>query len=217
MRIRMDRGLRTFLPGMAVMGMVALMRLGAEGELLWQAVRPRLAAGLTVMGAILLHECGHLAAAWGIGAEVREIRLDLLGARLELKGFLSYGQELFVAAAGPFVSLLGGAWAYPLWAVRGREGAGLFVCASAVLGAVNLLPIGTLDGGRILACGVSWLWGEKAAHRVLQITTGLFAALVWAVAAYALLRAGEMLSLFVFALCLLLREGGERRGGVKPG
>ncbi len=207
MRIRMDRGLRVFLPGMAVMGIAAVIRFRPSGEMLWQVVKPWLEAGLTVIGAVLLHEGGHFAAAWGVGAGMREVKLDLLGARMELDGLLSYGQEFFVAAAGPVASLLGGALAYPLWVVWGREGVGLFALVSLVLGGMNLLPIGTLDGGRMLTCAVSWLWGERAAHRALRVTTGMFAAALWMLAAYGLLRAGEMLSLFVFAVCLLLRGG----------
>lgn len=206
MRIRMDRSLGVFLPALGIMGGIAAVRLSADADTLWQMLRPQLKTALTVLGAILLHECGHLAAAWGVGVRVRGLRLDLLGARLELDGLLSYGQELFVAAAGPLASLLGAVLACPLWAARGWEDIGLFASVSMVLAGVNLLPIGTLDGGRMLSCAVASLWGEGTSRRVCRAATGALAVALWLLAAYALLRAGEMLSLFVFAVCLLLRS-----------
>jgi len=207
MRIRMARGLGVFLVGMVLLGAVGLWRWGGDAKALWEYAAPRLADGGIVLGAALLHEVGHLVAAWGVGVRVRGIRLDLLGARMELGGLLSYGQELFIAAAGPLAGFLGAALAYPLWAKGGMEGAALFSSASAVLSTVNLLPVGTLDGGRMMTCAVSGLWGERAGRVASQITTMVFAVALWMVAAYALLRAGQMLSLFVFAACLLGRVG----------
>ena len=171
-----------------------------------------------VLGAAALHECGHWAAAWGVGARVRGLTLDLFGARMELEGFLSYGAEIFVAAGGPLAGFLGTALAYPLWRSGGSEAAGLFAVASGVLGAVNLLPVGTLDGGRMLACGAAWLWGESVARGLLRITTGLLLGALWMVAVYGLLRAGHMLSLFAFSLSLLTRtwDGMHRDPAGKP-
>lgn len=208
MRVRMGRCLGVFLLGLGVLGTVTMVRCGVDMKMLWETVR----SWSTVLLAAVIHECGHFLAAWGAGVQVRGMRLDLFGARMELEGLLSYGREFLVAAGGPIASLLAACLAYPLWAGYGWESAGLFMMASALLGCVNLLPVGTLDGGRMLSCGVAWMWGERAAHRIRQIFTGLFLGALWMLAVYALLRAGQMLSLFVFSLGLLVRSAGGGEG-----
>jgi hypothetical protein len=57
----------------------------------------------------------------------------------------------------------------------------------------------------MLFCLLAMLLGERAADVILRVTTGLALGGLWLLSVYALLRAGEALSLFVFALCLLLR------------
>jgi stage IV sporulation protein FB len=158
---------------------------------------------LTVAVAALLHELGHMAAAWGWGIPIGALRLDLFGARMELCGLIPYRAELAVAAGGPLVSLLAASFALPLGGLW--EGAYLFAAVSLGLGALNLLPVRGLDGGRMLSCLLAMLLGERAADVTLRVTTGLALGGLWLLSVYALLRAGEALSLFAFALCLLLR------------
>ena len=205
MRIRVGRGIWMLGIGVAVMKAVSAVRSGRGADELLAEVWP----WLVVMAAAGLHEAGHLIAAWGASARVRGLRVDLFGARMELSGLLSYGQEFFVAAGGPLVSLLCAAISYPLMNLWGWEGVGLFCGASLVLGLVNLLPIGTLDGGRMLHCGVAWFWGEAAATTVLKGTTAVCLGILWLLSVYGLLRAGQMLSLFVFSLCLLTRAADQ--------
>ena len=159
--------------------------------------------------AAVLHELGHVAAAWGWSVPVRALRLDLFGARMELAGLTGYAAEAAVAAGGPLVSILGYALARPVgeaWA-----GARLFVAVSLGLGLLNLLPVRGLDGGRMLSCALSLTAGERAADVTLRITTGLALGGLWLLSVYALLRVGETLSLFTFSRCLLLRLWGGIR------
>ena len=163
------------------------------------------------------HECGHLLAARAVGVRVKGMRLALFGARMGLGGMLSYGQEWLVAAGGPLASVLAGGMALLLWQGGGGDsphGLLWFGAASLVLGGVNLLPVATLDGGRMLSCVAAYLWGERVAAALVGVTTGLCLGGLWLVAVYALLRLESLLSLFVFSLCLLLRSmGGEEEGG----
>ncbi|MBQ8214087.1 MAG: hypothetical protein IJZ80_08770, partial [Clostridia bacterium] len=91
---------------------------------------------ITVVAAVL-HECGHLLAAKLLRIPPRALHLDLLGARIEVDGYLlSYGEEWVLCAAGPLVSLLAASAAAPLWSAF--EAARVFSCASLVLGLLNL-------------------------------------------------------------------------------
>lgn len=181
-----------------------------------EGIRP---AALLLLGlAALIHELGHLAAAVACGVRITGMRLDLFGARLELPGLLSYRQELLVALGGPAANLLTATVLFRAWTACGCPvcGAspslsgwalvlGVLLPASLGLCAVNLLPVATLDGGRILSCLLSLTLGADAARRVLRLLSLFLLSLLWLLSVYALLRAGQFLSLFVFSFSLLVR------------
>lgn len=164
---------------------------------------------LTVLAA-LLHECGHLAAAKLLGIRTERMQLGFLGMRLETGGtVLSYGAEWLLCAAGPLTSLLCAALAAPLW--QTFAAARIFSCASLVLGFLNLLPIRTFDGGRMLESFLNFVCGTRISGRVMTLCSFLFLFLLWATAVYFLLRVGDGLSLFCFSMSLFLRFfDGER-------
>lgn len=196
-RIRIHPMAAILVAGMALITLwTACTGQGTEGRLpIGEVAAVALAAGL--------HELGHVAVAWGWSIPIRSLRLDLFGARMELEGLTGYAAELAVAAGGPLVSILGSALARPLGEVL--TGAYLFSSVSLGLGLLNLLPVRGLDGGRILSCALSLTAGERVADVTLRITTGLALGGLWLTSVYALLRVGEALTLFTFALCLLIR------------
>ncbi len=158
---------------------------------------------LTVLAA-LLHECGHLAAARLLGIRAERMQMGFLGMRLETGGaVLSYGAEWLLCAAGPLTSLLCAALAAPLWQIFAA--ARIFSCASLVLGLLNLLPIRTFDGGRMLESFLNFVCGARISDRVMTLCSFLFLFLLWATAVYFLLRVGDGLSLFCFSMSLFLR------------
>ena len=205
MRVRISPMAGVFAGGVIVIGLLTSLWDGDGTEDLRRGIQET----VTVALAALLHELGHMAAAWGWGIPLRGLRLDLFGARMELGGLLSYRAELAVAAGGPLVSLASAALAWPLG--RFFEGAYLFSAVSMGLGFINLLPVRGMDGGRMLSCALSLLFGERVADMTLRVTTGLFLGGLWLLSVYCLLRLGETLTLFTFALCLLIRLlGGDR-------
>lgn len=160
--------------------------------------------------AAFLHECGHLLAARLLQIPLGQLRMDFLGARMEVVGrLLSYGEEWLLCAAGPLTSLLISALAAPLWRISTH--AQMFSCASLVLGLLNLLPIRTFDGGRMLEAMLSPLCGARTVRCVMRSCSFLFLFLLWSSAVYFLLRAGDGLSLLAFSMSLLFRFfDGER-------
>ncbi len=92
--------------------------------------------------AMAVHEAGHLLAAAWAGVPVYCLYLGPGGARIET-GPMTLRQELLCAAAGPIAGglmLFLGRW-LPMTA--------FFALIQSLF---NLLPFGTLDGGRILRC-----------------------------------------------------------------
>lgn len=115
-----------------------------------------------VLGAAALHEVGHWAALRLLGAEIRGLRIGVLGAVLETDSTcLSYGRELVAILAGPGANLLG---ALMLAGLGAETAAG----AQLVLGGFNLLPVRPLDGGRALYLAAAWLLGPAAGDRAAR-------------------------------------------------
>lgn len=115
-----------------------------------------------VLGAAALHELGHWLMLRLMGAQIRGLRIGVLGAVLETDSAgLSYGRELAAVLAGPGANLLG-ALALAPW------GAEMAVGAQLVLGGFNLLPVRPLDGGRALCLALSWLLGPAAGDRAAR-------------------------------------------------
>lgn len=151
--------------------------------------------------AAAFHELGHLLAARWLKIPIRTVRLDLLGARMETVGrMMTYGEEWLLCAAGPFFSLLLSSGLFFLWEIS--HFAKLLSCASLLLGLLNLLPIRSFDGGRMLSVALSSFFGEGVSDYVLRLTSFLALFLLWAVSVYFLLRAGDGLSLFCFSMSL---------------
>lgn len=151
-----------------------------------------------------IHEAGHIAAAKFLKIPVRALRFHLLGAGLEPGGrLLSYGEEFLLCAAGPLCSLFCAAapavfWEHSLFLRQ-------FSCTSLTLGLLNLLPVRGFDGGRMLESALSSFLGIRAADRALTASSLILLFLLWAVAVYFLLRAGDGLSLWCFSMSLFSR------------
>ena len=170
-----------------------------------------------------LHECGHLIAARALGIGIREVRFDFSGVRICTEdGITSYGSELILAAAGPLVNLLAVSASVCFFYLRGvpsnmavgalmelLEGefsffgaVGFFAASSVLQGGINLLPINTLDGGRMLFCVTALFFGEGAACAAIRITSFAAAVILWTVALYLLLRVSAGLGILVFSACV---------------
>lgn len=127
--------------------------------------------------ACALHELGHLAALSWIGLPVRTVRINVFGAGMEVDGVLSYRQELLAAMAGPAVNLTLAYCCCRTPALR------LFSGLNLALAAFNLLPVGELDGGRMLSSALHLLCPDREAERMR--------------------RGAELVCCLVFVLCAL--------------
>ncbi|HEX4322639.1 MAG TPA: site-2 protease family protein [Acidobacteriaceae bacterium] len=108
---------------------------------------PRLGLFFGVMAvlSLLLHEAGHMLAAAFLGVPVREFGLRLAGAYIRRAYAATQQDEVLIATAGPLMNFC---LILPLSFVP-ILGHQLALCNLA-LGLVNLLPIPSSDGMRIL-------------------------------------------------------------------
>ena len=108
----------------------------------WQLGLPE---GALFLASLLLHEGGHMLAAALLGVPVREFGLEIRGAYVRRAHSTRRRDEILIAASGPLMNLL---VVVPLILVP-RLGFQLAICNLA-LGVVNLLPLPSSDGMRIL-------------------------------------------------------------------
>jgi len=115
------------------------------------------AAAVGLFVAVVLHELGHSVVAMRYGFPIESITLWILGGIAQLTDQPEdWKQELFIAIAGPFVSIWLGIFSYAVFALLpdSLEATqfvfGYLALMNFVLAAFNLLPGFPMDGGRVL-------------------------------------------------------------------
>lgn len=149
--------------------------------LLWSRGEYWLAGAVTtflLFASVLAHELGHSFVALSQGLKVHSITLLLFGGVSRIEGDATRPRnDIFIALAGPAVSLTIGALLVGWWAAFGPErqfqvtplhGVLIFTGLMNILvGVFNLLPGYPLDGGRVLRSAVWALTGDtERASRV---------------------------------------------------
>ena len=172
-----------------------------------------LAAALGLFGSVFLHELGHAAAARRYGLDTEAITLWFLGGLAQFAEMPEdWRQELWIALAGPAVSVaLGGAFYAAFALAPGAPDALLFVAGylavlNVALAAFNMLPGFPMDGGRVLRALLSRNRPRLEATRIAAGVGKAFAVV---------LAVGGILALNVFwiaiAFFIFIAATGETR------
>jgi len=106
---------------------------------------------LLVFGSVLLHELGHAVVARKLGVRVSGIELSFFGGAakmIELPRTATH--ELWIAAAGPVVSLVLGGLGLGLGAITHSALFAWLGWTNLIIAGFNLIPALPMDGGRIL-------------------------------------------------------------------
>lgn len=157
--------------------------------------------------AMLLHELGHLLAAYMLHVKIKKLSFDVFGAKITTSGVYSYGKEACLALGGPLFSLLLALLLLPF-----KDAFALVLSATSLsLGTFNLLPIESFDGGRMLHAWLAHKLTDNRARKALAITSYLSLFFLFLLASCVLLRFGESLSLavlcaYLFAQIFLTKE-----------
>ncbi len=174
----------------------------------------------------LIHELGHLAAARSLKIKVREIRFGFSGVRICTDERLtSYRDEFILAASGPTINFLLIAIVMTVAKCRDMgiyelldateafaDGGeinlfgvlGFAALSSALQGGMNLLPVNTFDGGRMLYSAVASAFGQTSADRVLSVASAAAGFVIWTAALYLMLKISAGLGIYVFSACIFL-------------
>ena len=151
------------------------------------------------------HELGHIFAARLLGIELRELRLGIFGARITPKGEItSYGKETILCFAGPAVNILTFLF-FSFISYKDNSFFQALALSSLSLGALNLLPIKSFDGGRILEATLLRFLPLSVASAIVDTLSFILIFALWSLSVYLLLRLSLSLSLFIFSCSLFLK------------
>lgn len=190
---------------------------------------PGVVAGLLLFGSVLLHELGHSLVARRLGVPIRGITLHLLGGAAVMERHPERPrEELWIAAAGPAVSLALGLLGLAVLALSGLpwdpRGAGFgalvpyFAFLNLAMAIFNLIPALPMDGGRILRAYLSPRYGDLRATRTAARVARVFAASFVVGGLFAGSFALPLIGLFVWVLArqeekqALVRDWERRMG-----
>ena len=174
--------------------------------------------------AALLHEMGHLFAAKALKIKIKEINFGFSGVRIITDERLtSYKNEIVLAASGPLVNIGVFGVVLALFSFFGEGSDGLltsldefllsseldrwgilsFLALSSLIQAIlNLMPVKSFDGGRILSCATAQIWGDRTSEWILSVTSAFSALILWILALYLMLKVGGGLGIYVFSACI---------------
>ena len=158
---------------------------------------------LPLFCAITLHEMGHLFVARLLKIKIKSFNLSLLGARIETQETLPYANEFLLAAGGPFFGFLGFAFALP-YATQNPNNSIVqsfllpFAIISLCLTIFNLIPLSTLDGGRMAFCLMCHIFSLPFALKIIRLTSFLTLFSFWIFSVYLVIKISVGLSMLIF-------------------
>ena len=171
-------------------------------------LREELGYLLFLFAAALLHETGHLFAFLVCGERLPAFSARAFGFLMTPRGpSLSYGRELFIAAAGPLFNLLAALSLIPaLRAGHSPDASFCFFALNLLTAALNLLPIAGFDGGRVLRCGLFLLFSPRVAEGIADAASALFVTLFYFFALFLFAVAGGGSLSLLLSLFLVIGE-----------
>ena len=153
--------------------------------------------------AIAVHEMGHIIFARIVGARISRVTLSPLGARIELERDVPYKNEIILALGGPIFGII----AHALTALPSQTHPHLYLfsAVSLALSLFNLLPLSTLDGGRVLGCILNLVLPLRIADRISRICTFFTLFGFWIFTVYIMIKFSGGLSAFVFCAIFFVK------------
>ena len=157
---------------------------------------------LFILCAIIIHEAGHLCAAYLLHMKPSGAAADTIGIRLLFRGAPPpYGKEILLCAAGPLANLL----SLAIGLAAGFPSDNVFLSVSAALALLNLLPIEGFDGGRMVHSTLLLCLPPSRADKVCELLSFFFLFVLWCISVYLMMRVGNQLSLFFFSTAIFFR------------
>ena len=149
---------------------------------------------------ITVHELGHVIAAQWLQISFCEFNLSIFGAGLRPDiSLFSYKEEIFICACGPTANFFTFLITFPISVIISNTFLLYVSLSSLTLGALNLMPIKDMDGGRILHSLLCLHISPKIAEKSINVISFISIFLLWVCSVYLLLVTATGLSSFIFS------------------
>ena len=145
--------------------------------------------------AALLHECGHLLTMMLFHCRIQRIALRLFDVKIVAAEPKRVTEDVLITAAGVMTNFAAAAVCFPF--------SKRLCVANLVIGCFNLLPMESLDGGRLLMLMLSKKLSAGAVERVLRILTLVLLTPIFCGGIVVLLKTKYNYSLLAVSLYLL--------------
>lgn len=165
----------------------------------WIFSESSIAPFLTVL-AILVHELGHVLVSRFLCCELTKIKTEGGGLRLfGQKAYSSYTKEALISLGGPLFNLITALSSYIL---IGNE---YFIQVSLSLALLNLLPINSFDGSKILSAAAHRIFSYEVAEKICETMSFLALFSIWCASVYILMKTGRNMIPFLFSAVIFIK------------
>ncbi len=159
------------------------------------------AAFCCILAGAAVHEAGHAFFIYACGQRITGFEIEPFGGLLTYTSDgLDYGEETAIAAGGIFFNLISAFVASMLLTWFKNEYLLLFILSCVFFALVNMAPLKSNDGGRLVYLSAARRKGEEHAEKALRRASVFGAALLFALGAYVLYLSGFNNGLCIFFL-----------------
>ncbi|MFJ8237300.1 site-2 protease family protein [Ureibacillus sp. NPDC094379] len=153
-----------------------------------------------ILSSLIIHEVGHMIAAWMVKVKVERCVIMPYGGEIELVGgqSLSPKKQLIIALGGPIATLL----CIAITPLLDPLFADPFLKIQLTLLAINLVPIWPLDGGRVVL-SLILIFSPKARNYEMFLAISLLLISLIVILTFVLIP--KTLFLFVLSIFLLIK------------
>lgn len=144
--------------------------------------------------AALLHELGHIMMMVFCRVRVRSLKIRLFDILIEADDARCLRDDVLITSGGVMMNFLCAAIFYPFSLKLSLP--------HLALGIFNLLPVMSLDGGRLLGIFLSRYFSQRAVRNTLRVTTFVFILPLMTAGLYTLFNSGYNYSLLIVSLYL---------------
>ncbi|MGE7666184.1 site-2 protease family protein [Ureibacillus composti] len=153
-----------------------------------------------ILSSLIIHEVGHMIAAWTVKVKVERCVIMPYGGEIELVGGQSLPpkKQLIIALGGPIATLI----CIAITPLLDPLFADPFLKIQLILLAINLVPIWPLDGGRVVL-SLILIFSPKARNYEMFLAISLLLISLIVVVTFILIP--KTLFLFVLSIFLLIK------------
>ena len=153
-----------------------------------------------------MHELGHIAAMRYYNSPPKTIKLTLFDIAITntYKAVRSRKEDIIITLAGVTMNFISAAIGYTVHLFTGSEFCRLFALSHITLGAFNLLPVDSLDGGQALMIILSYFYPPDKAVRIINILSLMILFPLALAGFYILIVSGCNFTLLLTALYMIV-------------